>query len=284
MIFQSDPEDDVTQEETWRKSNPSLGVITTIEDLRADYQKAINSASTRTYYQFITRRVNVPIEEPTNWLDPQLLDKCFVDLNIEDYKGRDAYIGVDLSVTSDLSSIGVVFPNEDERTCDVFSFFFMAFNPSKLMRKGNFDLQPHIDGGFVHQSDKEIVDYKAMVTLLKDLEINHNIVKLLYDPYNAPYFISDVRENTMIWCEKYAQTPLKFNVPLHFIQDAVATSTIRFATNPVLRWNFSNVVIRQMDSNDNLKIDKRKRKDAVDGVVAFTQCVGAWLEDIYEEQ
>jgi len=46
----------------------------------------------------------------------------------------------------------------------------------------------------------------------------------------------------------------------------------------VLRWNFENVVIRAMDSNDNLKIDKKKKKDAVDLVVAATMAVGGYIE------
>jgi len=275
LIFQPDKEDDLNDEIAWKKANPAIGTITSMESIRNSYQKAINSASTRTYYQFLTRRVNVFTEEPTNWLDPFKLNECFTELNIEDYKGREVFIGIDLSVTKDLSAIALCFG--EEREVDIFVYFFMAHNPNNLLRKGNFDLKPFIDT-YIHRSDNDVVDYKAMLNKLIEIDNDFQVVKLLYDPYNAPYFIHDVQENTEIFCEKYAQTPLKFNVPLTFIQDAVATKTIRFDINPVLRWNFTNVVVSSMDSNDNVKINKRKKKDAVDGVVAATQAVGGFIE------
>jgi phage terminase large subunit-like protein len=215
------------------------------------------------------------MEEPNDWLDPERLNARFQQLNIEDFKDNECFIGVDLSITSDLSAIATVFMKDDKYY--VFVDYFMANNPSKKMRKGNFDLEPHI-GTFIHLSDKGVIDYKALIQRISKIDEDFRVVKLLYDRYNAPFVISEIQETTKVYCEDFAQTPQKFNAPLKFIQDLVESERIIFAFNPVLRWNFSNVVIRVMDTNENLKIDKKKKKEAVDGVVALAQALGGWMQ------
>ena len=46
--------------------------------------------------------------------------------------------------------------------------------------------------------------------------------------------------------------------------------------NPVIRWMFKNVVI-YTDPNANIKLDKSKSRNKIDGVVATVDAIGAWL-------
>jgi len=282
VIFQPDPTDSLTSETAWRKANPSIGTVTTMDSIREAYQKVVNSASTRAFYQFVTRRVNVFLEEPTDWIDPVKLDKCFKPLNINDFKDQECFLGVDLSITSDLSALAQVFHKDG--TYYVFCYFYMANNPSKLMRKGNFDLNPYINI-YIHRSEKGVIDYQALIKKVNQIDEDFRVVKLLYDRYNAPFVISEIQETSKVYCEDFAQRPVKFNAPLKYMQDLVETGKLIFDENPVLRWNFTNVVIRAMDTNENIKIDKKKKKDAVDGVVATAQAIGGWMQylnPIYE--
>jgi len=47
--------------------------------------------------------------------------------------------------------------------------------------------------------------------------------------------------------------------------------------NPVQRWMLGNVLMLR-DSNDNLKIDKKRSKEKVDGPVAEVMAMAGWLE------
>lgn len=276
LLFQPNPGMDLTSEETWKMANPSYKAIKPLlSDLNNNFTKAKNSASSRTWYHFVTRRINIFMEEPNDWLKPEKLDPCFQQLDINDFKDQECFLGLDLSITSDLSALAQVFFKNEKYY--VFVYFFMANNPSKILRKGNFDLEPHI-GRFIQLSDTGVIDYKALVDKVKEIDNDFRIVKLLYDRYNAPFVISEIQETTNAYCEDFAQTPAKFNAPLKFVQDLVESGNIVFAFNPVLRWNFSNVVVRPMDSNENIKIDKKKKKEAVDGVVAAVQALGGWME------
>jgi len=276
LLFQPNPGMDLTSEETWKMANPSWKYIKPLlSDLRNNFIKAKNSASARAWFHFATRRINIFLEEPNDWLKPEKLDECFKPLNIEDFKDQECFLGVDLSITSDLSALAQVFHKDG--VYYVFVYFFMANNPSKLNRKGSFDLKKYVDSGLIHLSDTGVVDYKALIEKVEEIDRDFRVVKLLYDRYNAPFVISEIQEKTNTYCEDFAQTPAKFNAPLKYMQDLVEDKKIVFDFNPVLRWNFSNVVVRPMDSNENIKIDKKKKKEAVDGVVAVAQSLGGWM-------
>ena len=46
--------------------------------------------------------------------------------------------------------------------------------------------------------------------------------------------------------------------------------------NPVIRWMFRNVVIYK-DPNANIKLDKARSRNKIDGVVATVDAIGGWL-------
>ena len=50
--------------------------------------------------------------------------------------------------------------------------------------------------------------------------------------------------------------------------------------NPVIRWMFRNVVIYR-DANDNVKMDKKRSIEKIDGCVAMANAYGTYMsEDI----
>ena len=59
--------------------------------------------------------------------------------------------------------------------------------------------------------------------------------------------------------------------------------------NPVLRWHMGNIEIK-MDEADNIKIDKRKSREKVDGAVALVMALGVWKafdegsDSVYEDR
>ena len=53
--------------------------------------------------------------------------------------------------------------------------------------------------------------------------------------------------------------------------------------NPVLRWMFRNVVIYK-DANDNIKLDKKKSPNKIDGVVAIVDAIGGMMSVEADDQ
>ena len=57
------------------------------------------------------------------------------------------------------------------------------------------------------------------------------------------------------------------------LERAILSKQLRHSGNPVLRWNFSNVVIEQ-DAAGNQKFTKAKAPEKIDGAVALAMAVG----------
>jgi phage terminase large subunit-like protein len=53
--------------------------------------------------------------------------------------------------------------------------------------------------------------------------------------------------------------------------------------NPVTRWMMGNVMLRR-DPSDNIKIDKAKSGDKVDGPVSVVMALGTYLQEAQSEQ
>ena len=49
--------------------------------------------------------------------------------------------------------------------------------------------------------------------------------------------------------------------------------------NPVLLWNFRNVAL-DFDTQDNIKIDKKKSAEKIDGVAAMVDAIYVWLQTL----
>jgi phage terminase large subunit-like protein len=68
------------------------------------------------------------------------------------------------------------------------------------------------------------------------------------------------------------------NGPTKLLEQMVVSRKIAHDGNPVLRWMFGNVAIKQ-DPAGNLKPDKSKAADKIDGVAALLDALAAWMED-----
>ena len=66
------------------------------------------------------------------------------------------------------------------------------------------------------------------------------------------------------------------SVPTKHYESMVLKTELNFLNNPIIRWMMRNVVI-YTDANANIKLDKARSRNKIDGVVACVDAVGGWL-------
>jgi phage terminase large subunit-like protein len=76
---------------------------------------------------------------------------------------------------------------------------------------------------------------------------------------------------------KYPQNFAGYNEPMKRTLELVRERKLRHGGHPVLRWNASNAVAME-DSNGNLKPNKGKSGDKIDGFCAMLMGLGLALE------
>lgn len=113
-----------------------------------------------------------------------------------------------------------------------------------------------------------------MLTLLGWLG-RYNVKKVAYDPWgmwNMLQKFGPFQDRL----EPYKQDIRYMSVPTKELEAMVRRHELNFLGNPIIRWMFGNVVV-YIDPNANIKLDKARSRDKIDGVVALVDAVGSWL-------
>jgi phage terminase large subunit-like protein len=74
----------------------------------------------------------------------------------------------------------------------------------------------------------------------------------------------------------YQQSLKYLSVPMKWVETEVLAHRLNFLHNPVIRWMFRNVV-PYVDPNLNIRPDKARSRNKIDGVSALIDAVGSWL-------
>jgi phage terminase large subunit-like protein len=74
----------------------------------------------------------------------------------------------------------------------------------------------------------------------------------------------------------YQQSIRYMSVPTKWVETEILQHNLNLLDNPVVRWMFRNVVV-YIDPNANVKLDKSRSRNKIDGVVALVDAVGGWL-------
>ena len=81
---------------------------------------------------------------------------------------------------------------------------------------------------------------------------------------------------TKLFLEPFAQTTGTYNAPLQEIERMLLNRELNHGNNPIIEWMNRNVAIVS-DTNGNIKFDKKRSKEKIDGMVALGMAVGQWL-------
>ena len=106
-----------------------------------------------------------------------------------------------------------------------------------------------------------------------------------YDRWNSSQTIIDL-QNEGMECNPFGQGYGSMGAPTKEFEKLVLTEKIEHFGNPVLRWMLASTVVKT-DPAGNIKPDKEKSVQKIDGIVAGIMALGEWMtaqgdEDAYE--
>lgn len=272
VIYGLEDDEDWTDEANWYRANPSLGRTIDIETVREWYQSCLGSAVAEANFKWL--RLNMWLDASTHWLDMTNWDACTETVDPEELRGRDCYGGLDLSKTQDLTAFVLCFPprNEDEK----YIFLLWCWIPEECMHERvNRDKVPYDQWhreGHITVTEGNIVDYRKIRADIEKIAEFYNIREIAYDRYNATETILELMDDglTMV---PFGQGYRDMSPPTKDIETKIIAHKIIHNGNPVLRWNFSNVVVKT-DEAGNIKPDKNKSVEKIDGAVAAIMAYG----------
>ena len=118
--------------------------------------------------------------------------------------------------------------------------------------------------GFIHRPSN-VVHYGFIEQFIIQLGERYNIVKFGYDRWNATMMVQALEDDgfTLV-----PSSGFKDMTPTKALMRIVLEHNLAHGGHPVLRWNMYNAYVRT-DPAGNLKIDKQRSTEKVDGAVAL---------------
>lgn len=301
MIFTIDKDDDWKDPEAWKKANPSYYSIDTLQKfLEEEYKDAVNNPSMQV--NFKTKNLNMWVDSEDVWIEDDKWMKCAnenltLQQAIEKLKGRTCYGGLDLASVEDLSSLVLYFPPENGEPADLLPFFWVPEDTvEKRVDRDDLPYDEWVRDGWIYATPGNIQDYADIRRFISGVFIGDgkqqvseeciaswfNLISIGFDRYNSSQLVVDLG-NDDIKMTKFGQGFYSMSYPTKEFQKEILKEQINHFGNPILRWQVANVKLQRNAAGD-IKIDKEKSKDKVDGMVSSVMSYGEYLTAIANDE
>jgi phage terminase large subunit-like protein len=259
VIYAADPADDYREPSTWAKANPGLGVSVKLDYLAAEAARAAAVPSYENTFRQL--HLNQWTQQATRWIKLEHWSECAAQL--PDLSNALCYGGLDLSTTTDLSAFVLAFPGDPIR---IIPHFWIP--EAKLSDRGDrvpYDAWKR--AGYLTVTPGDVVDYDRIRADINELGRKYNIAEIRFDPWNATQLAGQLGEQDGFQMTQMRQGFVSMSAPAKEFERLVVGGLLEHGDSPVLNWMIGNVAVK-VDPSGNIKPDKSKSAERIDGVVA----------------
>lgn len=262
FIASIDEGDNWQDESVWPKAIPNLNVSVKLQYLRDQLTKAIHTPASQN--NFVRKYLNVWTSRESDWLDMSYWRACTGAVEPELLKGKRCYGGLDLASTKDLAAFVLYFPE----THSVLPFFYTPKESiEKRSMSDNVAYQAWERDGYLTATEGNVIDYDVIRAKINELGETYEIAEIGYDPHLSAGIVTDLQQDgfTVV---PVRQTMTSLSAPTKELERLVLKGDLRHGSQPVLTWCASNVII-ETDVNANIRPNRRRSKEKIDGIIAL---------------
>lgn len=213
--------------------------------------------------------------------------ECKIKENLEFWKGKRVWLGLDLSQTDDNTALAMITEHEGKIYAKVWGFIPKDKKALKT-KKEDVNYDRLISQGVCFECGDEVIDYGFIETFIigdkekgiPSLEEKYGveIQQIGYDRYNA---ISTVQklEATGYECVEIRQHSSVLHMPTKLLKECILSKQFCYEENLMLEINFQNARCTE-DTNLNKYVNKKKSAGKVDMVVALINATYLLQQDM----
>jgi len=265
-IYGLKDDDDWTDEKNWYKANPSLDITVDIDKIRQAFNNAKDNPAEENLFRQL--RLNQWVKQSVRWMPMDKWDMCSYEIDLEKLKGRTCYAGLDLSSTTDITALSLVFPPEDEEDkYTILPYFWLPEETIPLrVRRDHVPYDTWEKKGLIMTTEGNVVHYGYIEKFIEELGKIYNIKEIAYDRWGAVQMVQNL-EGMGFTIVPFGQGFKDMSPPSKELMKLVLEQRIAHGGNEVLRWMVDNIYVRT-DPAGNIKPDKEKSTEKIDGAIA----------------
>lgn len=271
-VIYSYPGEDIYNEKNWKKSNPSLEHTFPIEKMREAAMEAKQSKADERLFRWL--RLNQWVTTKlTTWLPLDLFDKTVGNWSRNDLLGKDCYLGLDLSTTTDLSAVCLVFPPQDglDDWRVIWECWIPKDNMEERIKEDHVPYDEWAAGAWINPTDGNVIDYIKIKERILELKKLYKIKEVGADLSFATMLVQELEEERM----KIIDVPQHYSTltdPMNNVErllkekitvDDIELPALTHEPHPVARWCFGNTSIAK-NGNAQIKYVKERKGRNVD--------------------
>lgn len=201
------------------------------------------------------------------YVDVQKVRRCRVTEDLDFWRGRRVWVGLDLSQSDDNTSVAMVAEVDGVIHAKVWGILPKDRVEIKT-KKENVDYAKLITAGNCFAEGEEVIDYGFVERWILGLEEKNGVevIQVGYDRWNAISTIQKLEANSME-CVEVKQHSSVLHSATKLLREAILKKTFAYDDNRLLEINFQNARCTY-DTNLNAYVNKKRSAGKVDMVVS----------------
>lgn len=273
LIYGVDEDDEWDNPESLIKANPNYGISVSEEFLLQQLNVAKRSASKQNAFR--TKHLNQWVGAKTAWMNMLAWQRQKKNLKLEDFKGAECHLALDLASKKDLAALNITFKKGDK-----YANFAKYYAPESAVQE-NDKYQQYENSGHLTVTEGNMTDYDFIKQDILDFCSFAEVKSVAYDPFQATYLVQKLMEEGVDNLVEFKHTVLHMSEPMKELEALILDGKFEHDGNPCTTWQMGNVTAK-LDVKENIYPNKENPNDPrckIDGVVAMIMCMGRWMQD-----
>jgi phage terminase large subunit-like protein len=284
VIYECADNADIYSPETWRIANPLYDYSENLrESIASEAKEVENDPANENSFRRL--RLGQWTSSETKWIKTELWTSLESPVSMEQYSGASCWLGIDLSATSDLTSLCVMF--DDDTAIIPFWFLWIPEKAAKeYEQKFNVPYSRWAKEGKITIVEGNTIDFSLVEEKILEIHDHYSIRSVGYDAWNSRDLATRLQERHGIEMIINPQG-YKLSNALKKIKERIISAGVCHEGNPVVTWTFDNILVKENDQN-NIMIVKPKstgggserREKKIDPWISYAMAVNEWMIDL----
>lgn len=282
LLYKPDDPKKWLSDEALIQANPlAADLPENLEYLKKQRKKAIDIPSTKK--NFLTKHLNIFVDGDDTEVYIPIAELRKNMITEYDWKGKEVFVGVDLSQTTDNTAVAMVTYDKDKDEYVAQAWAFIpednAENKSKIEKVDYFTMR---DNGYCFFCGDKVISHRFVENFVLNLEKNYGVIVkgIGYDRYNC------IASANRWYEEGYDTIEVKqhssvMHPATKLLKERVLKGSFKWLQNKLLEINFANAR-EAKDTNLNTYVNKKKSTGKIDMVIAILNAMVLWNKEVEE--
>lgn len=277
LLYRLEEKSQVKDKKNWSMAMPMLGYLPSLQSVTEEYE--LSKQDPVKQIKFLAMNMGLQMNDTAYYFTAQETVKKVYDLSV--FQGAKTYVGIDLSLSNDLTSVAFLCKPDDFYYLHTINFTTQSNFDSCDKEQQELYLKFEAEGSLIIL-ESDYIRASDIIAYVKDFKTKYKIklTKIGYDPSRYEnlkglidmYFYDKDSEKQVPIRQGFSMSDY-----IQIFKKQVETGNLKH-NQDLLEWSLMNVAVRIGTSGD-LMLKKKSQDEKIDTVVASVMAMQVMVSD-----